>query len=177
MSYPSESTPNDSVWRRLLIVCPLLVLADDTTHAAAFAIAACVVVVASNVATVPIRAFVPEHVRIPAFALVTGMFATAAALLMQAFVFDLTERIALFAAIVVAVCIDLAHVVRESSRTWRRTLVDTFAICLAFAVALVALGAVREVAAGTLPPVVTAPAAFLIAGLSIAAKNALRAKA
>ena len=173
MSYPSESTPQDSVWRRLLIVCPLLVLADDATHAAAFAIAAGVVVVASNVAIIPIRAFVPEHVRLPAFALVTGLFVTTAALLMQAFVFGLTQRIALFAAIVVAISIDHAHIVQAPSRAWGRVLVDACVICLAFGVAFVALGAVREFAAGTLPPAATAPTVFLLAGLAIAAKNAL----
>ena len=60
----------------------------------------------------------------PAFALVIGLFATTVALLMQAFVFDLTERIALFAAIVVAIAIDLAHVVRGPSRAWGRVLVE-----------------------------------------------------
>jgi electron transport complex protein RnfE len=177
MSYPSESTPDESVWRRLLIVCPLLVLADDATHAAAFALAACVVLVASSIGISAIRALVAQHIRIPAFALVSGLFATTAALLMQAFVFDLTERIALFAAIVVAISIDLAHVVQATSRAWGRVLVDTVAICVAFGVVLVALGAVREMAVATLPPAVTAPVAFVIAGLSIAAKNALRGKA
>ena len=173
MSYRSESTPDDSVWGRLLIACPLLVLAYDAIHAAAFAVAACVVLAASNIGIFAIRGFVPAHVRLPAFALVIGLFATTGALLMQAFVFDLTERLALFAAIIVVISTNLAHAVRPPSRVWGRVLFDTVAICQAFGVALVALG----IAAGTLPPAVIAPAVFLIAGLSIAAKNALRGKA
>jgi electron transport complex protein RnfE len=177
MSYPSESTPHHSFWQRLLLVCPLLTLADDAAHAAVFAIAACFVVASSNFAIGAIRAFVPEHVRMPAFALVTGLFATTAALLIQAFAFNPTERIALFTSIVVAISIDHAQVLRDPSRAWGRVFVHTFAACMAIGVALVALGAVREAAAGTLPQAVTAPAAFLLAGLSIAANNALRRKA
>ncbi len=109
----------------------------------------------------------------PAFALVIGLFATTVVLLMQAFVFDVTERIGLFASIVAAIAIDLAHVVRRPSRTFGRVFVDTLVICLTFGLALIALGSLREIAAGTLPLVATAPAAFLIAGLSIAAKSAL----
>ena len=173
MSYPSESTLDSSVWRRLLIVCPALLLADDTTHGAAFAVAVCAVLVASNVGNFVIRAFVPEHVRLPAFALVSGLFVTTVALLMRAFVFDLTEGIALFAAIIVVIAVNLAHVVRKPSQALGRVLIDTIAVGLTFSVALVALGAVRGVALGTLPTAVAAPAAFLIAGLSIAAKNVL----
>lgn len=173
MSYRSDSPPSDSVWQRLLIVCPLLVLANDAIQAAAFAVAACVVLAASNIGIFAIRGFVPEHVRLPAFALVIGLFATTAALLMQAFVFDLTERLALFAAIIVVISTNLAHAARPTSRAWGRVLFDTVAICQAFGVALVALG----IAAGTLPPAATAPAVFVIAGLSLAAKSALRGTA
>jgi len=173
MSYRSESTPDDSVWGRLLFACPLLVLAYDAIHAAVFAVAACVVLAGSNIGIFAIRRFVPAHVRLPAFALVIGLFATTGALLMQAFVFDLTERLALFAAIIVVIATNLAYAVRPPSRVWGRVLFDAVAICQAFGVALVALG----IAAGTLVPAVIAPAVFLIAGLSIAAKNALRGKA
>ena len=176
MSYPSKSMSGAPIWPPLLIMCPLLVLADDATHAAAFAVAAVVVLVAANVGIFALRSFVPEHVRLPAFALVIGLFATTVVLVMQAFVFDVSDRVGLFAAIIAISCIDMAHMIRRSSQTWGRVSLDCAAVGLTFAAVLVALGAGRQFAAGALPPAVAAPAAFLIAGLSIAAKNALTRK-
>lgn len=177
MSYRSEATLSESVGRLLPVMCPLLVFTVDTTHAAALAVATFVVVVASNLAISMLHAFVPAHIRLPAFALVIGLFVTTVVLAMQALVFDLTERIALFASVLAAICISLAHTALNPPREIVRVFVDSVAFGLTLGAALIVLGAAREMADGTLPPTAAAPAAFLVVGLAMAAKNALAEKA
>ena len=178
MSYPSESTPDESVWRRLLIVCPLLVLARRRDPRRGVRGSQPVSFWRPPTSGSPRSAgSFRQHVRLPAFALVIGLFATTAALLMQAFVFDLTERIALFAAIIVVIATNLAHVVRAAFASMGPRTLSTRSQSVRRSASRWSRSALREIAAGTLPPAVTAPAVFVIAGLSIAAKNALRGKA
>ena len=85
-------------WGRLLGLCPLMAVTTTVENALGLAVASAFVVVGSAVTVSTIRALVPAEVRLPFFVLVIATFTSAVTMLMQAFAFDLYERVALFRA-------------------------------------------------------------------------------
>lgn len=131
---------------QLLGLCPLLAVSATTANALGLALATLLVLLGSNVLISLIRGVLPEPARLPAQMLVIAGFTTCAMLLMQAFAFDVYERIALFVQIIVTNCIILARAEQVASRTSVITAArDGFATGLGFALALVSLGMIREV--------------------------------
>ena len=169
---------DNPVWQQLLGMCPLLAVTTSLKNALALAVVSFAVLVTSNVALSALRNFMPSAVRLPAFMLVIGLFTTAVVMLMQAFAFDLYERIALFLQIIVTNCIILVRADR-GARQHRivRVTIDSIVTGLGFTAALVVVGAAREVIAYGLPLALLPPGAFLIAGLLLGAKNMLTTRA
>jgi len=188
-------------WVQLLGLCPLLAVSTSAVTALALAAASAAVLVGSNVAISALRRLIPEFVRLPAFVLVVATFTTCAVLLMEAYAFELYARIALFVQIIVTNCMILGRAETFASRApvWP-SLLDALGTAAGFAVALLTLGLVREaVGRGTLfagmelvfGPQAAAwrldiagdsagmllatlpPGAFIIAGLLLAAGNAI----
>ncbi len=189
-------------WVQLLGLCPLLAVSNSAVNALALALASAGVLVGSNVAISALRRFIPAFVRLPAFVLVVATFTTCAVMLMEAYAFDVYLRIALFVQIIVTNCMILGRAESFASRNpvWP-SLLDGLGTAAGFAVALLALGVVREalghgtVFAGMsalLGPVADGwalslpgeqrglliaalpPGAFIIAGLMLATGNAIR---
>ncbi|HEX7037451.1 MAG TPA: electron transport complex subunit RsxE [Pseudomonadales bacterium] len=195
-------TRRNPAWVQLLGLCPLLAVSNSVVNALALALASAAVLVGSNVSIAALRRFIPEFVRLPAFVLVVATFTTCAVLLMEAYAFDVYLRIALFVQIIVTNCMILARAEQFASRRpVLPSLLDALGTAAGFALALLALGAVREAlgqgtllagldlllgpAAGDwairLTPDGTGlliaalpPGAFLIAGLLLALGNAIR---
>ena len=120
-----------------------------------------------------IRAFVPAEVRLPFFVLVIATFTSAVTMLMQAYAFDLYERVALFVQIIVTNCMILGRLEQFASKQpIGRALADALGTACGFAVALIVLGAARELAALAVPLAALAPGAFIIAGLLLAGARA-----
>lgn len=164
---------HNPAWSRLLGLCPLLAVTTTLENALGLAAASAFVVVGSAGTVSLIRAFVPADVRLPVFVLVIATFTSAATMLMQAYAFDLYERVALFVQIIVTNCMILGRLEQFASRQpLGRALVDAFGTACGFAVALIALGAVRELAALAVPLAALAPGAFIIAGLLLAGARA-----
>lgn len=160
-------------WSRLLGLCPLLAVTTTVENALGLAVASAVVVVGSAGTVSLIRAFIPADVRLPVFVLVIATFTSAVTMLMQAYAFDLYERVALFVQIIVTNCMILGRLEQFASRQpIGRALVDAFGTACGFAVALIALGAAREFAALAVPLAAFAPGAFIIAGLLLAGARA-----
>jgi len=131
---------------QLLGLCPLLAVSATTANAIGLALATLLVLIGSNVTISLIRGALPTAARLPAQMLVIAGFTTCAMLLMQAFAFDVYERIALFVQIIVTNCIILARAEQVASRTSVGTAArDGLATGLGFALALVSLGMVRGV--------------------------------
>jgi electron transport complex protein RnfE len=188
-------------WVQLLGLCPLLAVSTSMVNALALAIASTAVLVGSNVTISALRGVIPSFVRLPAFVLVVATFTTCAVLLMEAYAFDLYLRIALFLQIIVTNCMILARAEAFASRRpVLPSLLDALGTGAGFALALLALGTVREalgqgtLLAGmellfgataqawevTLPEptgglliAIMPPGAFIIAGLLLAAGNAI----
>ena len=164
---------DNPAWGRLLGLCPLLAVTTTLENALGLAAASAFVVVGSAGTVSLIRAFVPADVRLPVFVLVIATFTSVVTMLMQAYAFDLYERVALFVQIIVTNCMILGRLEQFASRQPPgRALVDAFGTAFGFAAALIALGAVRELAAFAVPLAALAPGAFIIAGLLLAGARA-----
>ena len=170
---------NDAAWRhnpawgRLLGLCPLLAVTTTIENALGLAVASAFVVVGSAGTVSLIRTFVPADVRLPFLVLVIATFTSAVTMLMQAFAFDLYERVALFVQIIVTNCMILGRLEQFASKQpIGRALVDALGTACGFAVALIVLGAVREFAAIVVPLAAFAPGAFIVAGLLLAGARA-----
>lgn len=176
-SIPNANRRDNPVWRQLLGLCPLLMVTTSISNALPLAVVSGAVLVTSNVAISAVRNFMPSAVLLPAFMLVIGLCTTVVAMLMQAFAFDLYERIALFVQLIVINCIILAQAERVARHhTVGRVLIDSVITSFGFAAALLVVGATREVIAYGLPLALLPSGAFLIAGLLLAAKNVLAAR-
>ncbi len=164
---------HNPAWVRLLGLCPLLAVTTTVENALGLAVASAFVVVGSAVTVSMVRAFVPAEVRLPFFVLVIATFTSAVTMLMQAYAFDLYERVALFVQIIVTNCMILGRLEQFASKQpIGRTLLDALGTACGFAIALIVLGAAREFAALAVPLASLAPGAFIIAGLLLAAGRA-----
>ena len=160
---------HNPAWVRLLGLCPLLAVTTTLENALGLAVASAFVVVGSAGTVSLIRAYVPAAVRLPFFVLVIATFTSAVTMLMQAYAFDLYERVALFVQIIVTNCMILGRLEQFASKQpIGRALVDALGTACGFAVALIALGAARQFAALAVPLAALAPGAFIIAGLLLA---------
>ena len=191
---------NNPVWAQLLGLCPLLAVSNSVVNALGLAFASTLVLVGSNVMIAALRRRIPAVARLPCFVLIIATFTTAAMLLMQAFAYDAYLRIALFVQIIVTNCMILGRAEAFASRQpVARALADAVGTAAGFALALLALGAARELIAtgglfdqmealfghraagwhldlgldGGLLLAALPPGAFFLAGGLIALKNAL----
>ena len=153
-------------WVQLLGLCPLLAVTTTLENAVGLAVASALVVVGSTVTVSALRTVIPDDVRLPCFMVVIATFTTLVTMLMEAFAFDLYQRVALFVQIIVTNCMILGRIEQFASRQpVARTLVDALGTATGFAVALLALGATRELVAMGMPLAALPPGAFLVAGL------------
>lgn len=148
----------DGLWKnnpaltQLLGLCPLLAVTGSVVNALGLGIATMAVLVGSNVAVSLIRKQVSDAVRLPAFVLIIAAFTSCAELLMQAFAFELYQILGIFIPLIVTNCAILGRADAFASRNGLLpSALDGFMMGLGFALALVAIGAIREVlGAGTL---------------------------
>jgi len=160
---------------QLLGLCPLLAVSNTVANAAGLAIASAVVLIGSCALIGLARRLIPNDMRLPCFVLAVATFTTVADLAMQAYVFDTYQRIALFVQIIVTNCLILASVERVAYREpIGRTLLHAVRTAALFAVAILALGAVREALSLGFPLAALPPGAFIVAGLLLALFGCIR---
>lgn len=181
-------------WVQLLGLCPLLAVSNSISNAIGLALASLFVVTGSNFIISTIRHWIPEFARLPVFVLIIATFTTLTTLVLEAYAYDLYLKIALFVQIIVTNCMILGRAEAFASRQpVIRSLLDAAGTGVGFAIALIILGAFRELLGqGTLfadmdllfgphatawqinleiqaiPLATYAPGAFIIAGLLIA---------
>ena len=162
---------------QLLGLCPLLAVSNTVANALGLAVASTVVLTGSAALVSAIRKLIPEDVRLPCFVLVIATFTTLVNLAMEAYAFDLYQRIALFVQIIVTNCMILARVEQVASKErLGRTLVDALGTSAGFAAAILILGAAREALTLGFPLAALPPGAFLVAGLLLAGANVAAAR-
>ncbi|NCF34408.1 MAG: electron transport complex subunit RsxE [Proteobacteria bacterium] len=186
---------NNPAWAQLLGLCPLLAVSNSVVNALGLALASGFVLVGSNLMISLLRHRIPDVARLPCFVLIIATFTTLTVMILEAFAFTLYLRIALFIQIIVTNCMILGRAESFASRQpVGAAVLDALGTALGFAIALLVLGAVREmlghgtllremdllfgeqatswtyyiVADAPLPLALFPPGAFLLAGLLFA---------
>ena len=161
-------------WAQLLGLCPLLAVSNTVANAAGLAVASAVVMTGSATLISITRRLIPDDVRLPCFVLVIATFTTLVHVALQAYAFDLHQRIALFVQIIVTNCMILGRIEQVAYKERvGRTVLDALGTSAGFAAAILTLGAVREAIALGFPLAALPPGAFVIAGLLLAFANVI----
>lgn len=143
---------NNIVFGQLLALCPLLAVTGTATNGLGMGIATTAVMVASGLSVSLLRKLITPEIRIPAFVLIIATIVTMVDLGLNAWSHDLHKVLGLFIPLIVTNCAILGRAEAFASR--QGPLAATFdglMMGLGFTLALVVLGAVREIfGAGTL---------------------------
>lgn len=147
-TFRTGALDNNPAWAQLLGLCPLLAVSSNVTSALGLALASSLVLVGSNTLIALLRRRIASFARLPCFVLIIASFTTIAMLIMQAFAWELYLKIALFIQIIVTNCMILGRAEAFASRqSVPAALADALGTALGFSLALVTLGAVRELLA------------------------------
>lgn len=184
---------------QLLGLSPLLAVSTSVVNGLGLGAATLLVVAASGATISLLRRQLSGVVRVPAWLLIIASFTTGAELLMQACAYPLYQSLGIFVPLIVANGMILSRAESFASKNPPLpTVLDGLAMGVGFALALLVMGAIREiVGSGTLfanldlllgptasdwqltilggdyrfPLLLLPPGAFLVAGLLIALKN------
>jgi electron transport complex protein RnfE len=148
----------DGFWRQntglvvLLGLCPLLAVSNTVVNGIGLGLATTLTLVASSLAVSLARRSLRPEIRIPAYVLIIASVVTTIQLLMQAWFHDLYRVLGIFIPLIVTNCAIIGRAEAFASRNRPvPAMVDGLATGFGFLLALVALGALREVAGrGTL---------------------------
>jgi electron transport complex protein RnfE len=142
----------DGVWRQntglvvLLGLCPLLAVTGTVVNAIGLGLATTLTLVFSNLAVSLARPLLRPEIRIPAYVVIIASVVTAIELLMQAWFHELYLVLGIFIPLIVTNCAIIGRAETFASRhSPLPSVVDGLATGLGFCLALVALGALREI--------------------------------
>jgi len=142
----------DGVWQQntglvvLLGLCPLLAVTGTVVNGIGLGLATLLTLVCSNLAVSLSRGLLRPEIRIPAYVLIIASVVTVIQLLMQAWFHDLYRVLGIFIPLIVTNCAIIGRAEAFASRhAPLPAALDGLATGLGFCLALVALGALREV--------------------------------
>jgi len=134
------------VFVQLLGLCPALAVTNSAINGVAMGGATTFVLVGSSLLVSSLRNVIPKQVRITSFIIVIATFVTVADLSLQALAPLVHKELGAFVALIVVNCLILGRQEAFASRhTVRSALADALGMSLGFSLALVMLGAIREV--------------------------------
>jgi electron transport complex protein RnfE len=148
----------DGLWQQntglvvLLGLCPLLAVSGTVINALGLGLATTLTLLCSNLAVSLARGALRPEIRIPAYVLIIASVVTVIQLLMQAWFHDLYRVLGIFIPLIVTNCAIIGRAEAFASRNPPlASLLDGLATGLGFCLALLALGAMRElIGRGTL---------------------------
>ena len=167
-------------------MCPTLAVSTSVVNAIGMGLTTTVVLTLSCVLIASLRKIIPDSLRMPCYIGVIATFVTVADLLLQGFLPSLYEALGLYIPLIVVNCIIMGRAEAFAGKNpVGASFFDGIGMGLGFTIALIMLGAVRELfGAGTLlgyrimpasyEPAnifIMAPGAFFVLGLLIAAIN------
>ena len=142
----------DGLWQQntglvvLLGLCPLLAVTGTVVNAIGLGLATTLTLVFSNLAVSLLRGVLRPEIRIPAYVLIIASVVTVIQLLMQAWFHDLYRILGIFIPLIVTNCAIIGRAEAFASRNPPlAALADGLATGLGFCLALVLLGALREI--------------------------------
>ena len=134
------------VFVQVLGMCPVLAVSNTALNALAMGLATLFVLLMSNIVVSTIRSFVPREVRIATYILVIATFVTVVDYLIQAISLDLHRALGAFISLIVVNCLILGRAEAFASRNGVvRSALDALGMGAGFVLALLCLGAVREI--------------------------------
>jgi len=151
-----ESTSTDEfikgLWRenpvfvQVLGMCPTLAVSNTARNALAMGLATLFVLVMSNAVISALRRFIPKQVRIATYILVIATFVTVVDYVIQALSLELHKALGAFIALIVVNCLILGRAEAFASKhPVGRSILDGLGMGVGFSLALLCLGAVREI--------------------------------
>lgn len=149
---------SDGLWSNnqalvaLLGLCPLLAVSNTLINGLGLGLATTLVLVLSNTSVSIIRDWVRPEIRLPVFVMIIASFVTAVELAMNAWFFELHQILGIFIPLIVTNCAIIGRAEAYASRNpVPQAITDGLAMGIGFTLALVALGAGRElIGQGTL---------------------------
>lgn len=133
------------IFFQLIGMCPTLAVTTTAENGIGMGMATTAVLIASNVVISMIRKFIPAKIRIPAFVVVISSFVTIVGMLMEAYTPALFTSLGIFIPLIVVNCLILA---RAEAFAFKNGVIesalDGIGMGLGFAMALMILGAIRE---------------------------------
>lgn len=143
---------NNVVFGQMLALCPLLAVTGTATNGLGMGLASTAVLVVSGLTVSLLRTTITHEIRIPAFVLIIASLVTLVDMGMNAWLHDLYKVLGLFIPLIVTNCAILGRAEAFASRHGPAFgVVDGLMMGTGFTLALVLLGAVREIiGAGTL---------------------------
>ena len=196
---------NNPALVQLLGLCPLLAVSASVVNSLGLAAATMFVLITSNISVALIRNVVSDTVRLPAFVMIIAAAVTAIELLMQAYTYELYQILGIFLPLITTNCVILGRADAFASKNpLLPSAYDGFIMAVGFGAVLVVLGAIRELLGtgglfanmhllfGESAPAwqitliddyqsfllaILPPGAFIVAGLLIAVKNQIDARA
>ena len=129
----------------MLGMCPTLAVTTAALNGLGMGLSTAAVLTMSNLMISALRKVIPQKVRMPAYIVIVATFVTVVQLLMQAFVPSLYDALGIYIPLIVVNCIILGRAEAYASKhpVWP-SLFDGLGMGLGFTVALVCIGAVRE---------------------------------
>lgn len=182
---------DNASFRLLLGMCPTLAVTTSAINGIGMGLATTFVLVCSNLAVSALRKAIPSQVRIPCYIVLIATFVTVVQLCMEAYVYDLYKALGIFIPLIVVNCIILGRAEAFAARQpVLPSLADGAGMGLGFTLALLLIGAVRELIGtgalfghGLLGPafqpmllLILPPGAFIALGLLLAAMNRWEAR-
>ncbi len=136
---------NNAIFRLVLGMCPTLAVTTSAKNGLGMGLATTFVLLCSNMAISAMRRIIPGKVRIPAFIVIIATFVTVVQLVMEAYAFSLYQALGIFIPLIVVNCLILGRAEAFASRQpMLASIADGAGMGLGFTLALVSLGAVRE---------------------------------
>lgn len=129
----------------MLGMCPVLAVTTSATNGVGMGLSTTVVLVFSNMLISMLRNIIPDKVRMPAYIVIVASLVTVVQFLMEGFVPGIYAALGIYIPLIVVNCIILGRAESyASSNPVMPSIFDGIGMGLGFTVALVLLGAFRE---------------------------------
>jgi len=173
-------------FRLVLGLCPVLGVTTTMQNGIGMGLATTFVLLCSNILVSALRNIIPSKVRIACFIIIIATFVTVVELLMQAFTYELFQKLGMFIPLIVVNCLVLG---RAEAFAFKNnislSIADGLGMGIGFTLSLGALGGIREIigtgtfyGAQVFGPsfqpfsfMVQAPGAFVCLGLMLCIMN------
>ncbi len=137
---------DNPVFVMLLGMCPVLGVTSSAFNGLGMGIATLFVLLMSNIVVSLIKTQIPAKVGIPAFIIIIASFVTIVEMVLEAFIPVLYEQLGIFIPLIVVNCLILGRAEAFASKNnLLSSVVDALGMGIGFTIALVVLGATREI--------------------------------